>query len=165
MNCIRILYATLAILACNHKSLAQTQLLHSFTTAGGEASGINGSASFSIGQLSYSSFENANMQVHTGVQQAAVDHQHSFNVADHKKEVRITIYPNPVVDQLTITVAHSDVQRLEYQLYDIHGRLVDNNHLQQSQTTIALGYLQPATYLLKVLYENRPLKILKVIKN
>jgi hypothetical protein len=164
MHTFQTLYVFLAILICNLNLQAQEPLQYSLNTSGGQAQGIDGSASFTIGQLNFSYFEDANMHISEGIQQAAVNTE-TFNVANKGENISISAYPNPVLDHVILSVANMDIQNCEYQLYDIHGRLLATDQLNQAETSINLYYLQPATYFLTVLNDKRTLKTLKIIKS
>lgn len=105
------------------------------------------------------------MHVAGGVQQAAPNDQLAFKIDKSKADITITAYPNPVLDHVVLRIKYSDIKNLAYQLYDVHGRLVKKERVYKAQTTIALDYLQPATYLLNVLEKGKTLKILKLIKS
>ncbi|WP_031425157.1 T9SS type A sorting domain-containing protein [Flavimarina sp. Hel_I_48] len=164
MQSKRILLVFLILFLCSYSLLSQEQLLNSIAPSGGEASGTGGSASFTAGQMGYTSFENDMMQMQEGVQQAAIEEIYTLKIIENVGVLQIAAYPNPVIDVLTLTMKYRNMEDVSYQLYDMQGRLITKNYFHQSTTTIALGYLQPATYLLKVLDHDVTLKIIKVIK-
>ena len=135
------------------------------TTTGGDASGSGGSASYSVGQVSYQTYTGTNGSVAEGVQQpfeismvTSVEEANGINLS-------ISAYPNPASDYLTLEVKDYDFSNLTYQLYDIHGKLLQNEKITGNQTSIFMSNLLPATYFVKILEGNNEVKIFKVIKN
>ena len=135
------------------------------TTTGGDASGSGGSASYSVGQVAYQTYTGTNGSVAEGVQQpfeismvTSVEEANGINLS-------ISAYPNPARDYLTLEVKDYDFSNLTYQLYDIHGKLLQNEKITGNQTSIFMSNLLPATYFVKILEGNNEVKIFKVIKN
>jgi opacity protein-like surface antigen len=133
--------------------------------AGGNASGAGGTASYSIGQVAYSTYTGATGSVAQGVQQP-------FEISvvtgiEPAKGITLecTAYPNPATDYLTLQVGSFDLAGLAYQLFDMNGKLITNKKLEGTETRISMGSLVPATYILKVVQNNQEVKTFKIIKN
>lgn len=77
----------------------------------------------------------------------------------------IKVYPDPTTDYLKLSVNEFDFSNLSYQLYDIHGRLLQNEKITDNQTSIVVNNLVSATYFVKVIQNNREIKTFKIIKN
>jgi hypothetical protein len=78
------------------------------------------------------------------------------------------VCPNPVNDYLKLSVvptATISIQSLSYQLYDVNGKLVQNNNVESNETNIMMSGFTSGTYLLKVNQGNTNLKTFKIIKN
>jgi len=132
---------------------------------GGTAGGNEGSVSYSAGQVAYTTITGSAGSVAQGVQQPyVVTVETGFeevNVADPG----ITAYPNPVTDFLFLNIDDYDqVGQLSYQLISINGKLLESKEVLSDQTKIFLGYLQPATYFLKVTKGIREVKTFKILK-
>ncbi len=139
----------------------------SAVASGGNAQGVGGSVSFSIGQVFYlSSSESASYFVQ-GVQQpyeisivSGVDDPDGI-------QLMLSVFPNPTIDFLNLVVNESiefPIQSLAYQLYDIRGSLLESKKLDAGETRINMVGMLPSTYLLTVVYGARTVKSFKIIK-
>jgi len=143
------------------------QAQQTIPTSGGDASGSGGSASYSIGQMVYTTNTGTNGSVAQGVQQP-------FEISvvtgiDEAKDITLqcTAYPNPTTDLLTLKIdasAKLSIQSISYQLFDISGKLLETKKVEGSETSIAMGSLVPTTYFLKVIQNNKEIKTFKIIK-
>lgn len=146
--------------------LTGLQAQEAILTTGGEASGSGGSASYSVGQVIYTTNTGSNgYSAYEGVQQP-----YEISVVIGLKETDsidfyLSAYPNPANDFLILKVNDYDNEKLSYQLFDINGKLLENKELSGSETQIQTNTLVPSTYFLKVAQENNVIKTFKVIKN
>ena len=145
--------------------LTGLQAQTSVNATGGNASGIGGSASYSVGQLAYTTNTGTNGSVSEGVQQpfeisvvTGIEEAKGINLS-------VTAYPNPTTDYLTLSIADFDASKLSYQLYDMNGKLLQNEKITGNQTSIVMSNLVPATYFVKVIQGNKEFKTFKIIKN
>ena len=152
------------LLACVF-SLSTVTAQESFNTTGGNGLGSGGSASYSVGQVAYQTYTGTNGSVTEGVQQpfeisivTAVEETNGINLS-------ISAYPNPANDYLTLEVKDYDFSNLSYQLYDIHGKLLQNEKITGNQTSIFMSNHLSATYFMKILEGINEVKTFKVIKN
>lgn len=131
---------------------------------GGDAAG-NGSVSYSIGQVFYLTNSGIDGTVAQGVQQA----YEISSVVGVKEYDAITlgfeIYPNPTIDYLTLDVKDFPLNELDYVLYDMSGRVLANDALNQIKTIIEMMNFPPSTYFLKVSDGTSIMKTFKIIKN
>ena len=72
----------------------------SIQASGGDALGSGGSSSYSIGQAIYSSYVDSGGSMTEGVQQAF--EEQTLNVSELDSNGIVSVYPNPVTDQLII---------------------------------------------------------------
>jgi len=79
--------------------------------------------------------------------------------------LNIKAYPNPATDHLKISVGNSDLDYLDYILFDIRGQVIKKNKLKGVQSEIPMGNLVPSTYFLKIYKNNTEIAIFKIIKN
>ena len=145
--------------------LTGLQAQESVNATGGNASGSGGSASYSVGQVAYQTHTGTNGSVSEGVQQpfeisvvTAIEEAKGINLS-------FTAYPNPTTDYLTLEVKEFELSNLHFQLYDINGKLLQNEKITGNQTSIVMSNLVPATYFVKVVQENKEVKTFKIIKN
>jgi len=163
---------------------------------GGNASGNGGSVSYSVGQVVYTTHKGSNGSVAQGVQQpyeisvAGIDEANGISL-------RVTAYPNPTTDYLTLEIDAStslsiqsmsnqidastslsiqsmsnqkdastslSIQSMSYQLYDIQGKILQNQKITGYRTSIDMNNLVPSTYFVKVIQENKANKAVKTFK-
>ena len=75
------------------------------------------------------------------------------------------VYPNPATDFAKLKIVNYEVQNLRYQLYDINGSLLQDNKIEDNETSIVMSNYVSATYFLKVTDNNKVVKTFKIIKN
>ena len=143
------------------------QAQESINATGGNASGSVGSASYSVGQVVYTTNTGTSGSVAQGVQQP-----YEISVVTGLEEAKginlsVSAYPNPTTDYLTLSIDASttlSIQSMSYQLYDMNGKLLQNEKISGSQTSIVMSNLVPATYFVKVVQGNKEVKTFKIIK-
>lgn len=141
------------------------QVLHAgVATAGGNATGTGGSASYSVGQLVYTTATGATGSVAQGVQQP-----YEINVISGIEDIYgidlLMAYPNPAVNFLTLKIENNELSSFSYQLYNISGSMIRNAKVTSIETTISMSDLTPSTYFLRILVDNKEVKTFKIIKN
>ncbi|HPL94660.1 MAG TPA: T9SS type A sorting domain-containing protein [Paludibacteraceae bacterium] len=143
--------------------LTGLQAQTSVNATGSNASGSGGSVSYSVGQVVYTNNTGTNGSVAQGVQQA----YEIFTVGIKETELNIflTVFPNPTTDYLTLSIGEFDMSNLSYQLYDMNGKLLQNEKITGNQTSIVMSNLFPANYFLRVIHGNKEVKTFKIIKN
>ena len=158
----------------NHKKIKLSVLLlglglsaqcqQTATATGGNASGIGGTISYSVGQIVYTTYTGSNGSVAQGVQQP---YEISIvqGIEENSIQLELTAYPNPTTNYLTLNVGNFQLSTLSFQLYDISGKLIESRKIISSSETIAMENLPTATYFLKVNNNNNEVKIFKIIKN
>lgn len=130
---------------------------------GGDASGSGGMAAYSIGQVVYTTNTGSTGSVAQGVQQAY--EIYSVDIAETDFKFSLQAYPNPTNDYLTLNVGNLEISTLNFQLYDITGKLIESRKITSSNETIGMENLPSATYFLKVSNNNKEVKTFKIIKN
>ena len=131
------------------------QAQQGIVASGGNAAGSGGTASFSVGQVAYTYASGSNGSVSQGVQQPfeiftlGVDDFPTINLV-------MVAYPNPVTSLLNLKIENIATEDLEYQLYDIQGKLISNKKITQQETQIDMGNLASAIYFLNILDNSKP---------
>ena len=134
---------------------------------GGNASGNGGSASYSIGQVAYTTNTGPSGSIAQGVQQP---YEISVITAIGETEdikLLVSVYPNPTTNVLNVNIEASstrNTQSMSYQLFDITGKLLESNALDGNKTSIVMSHLVPASYFIKVYRNQKELKTFKIIK-
>lgn len=135
--------------------LTGVQAQTSVNATGGDASGGGGSVSYSVGQVVYTTHTGTSGSVAEGVQQpyeisvvTGLEEAQSINLS-------VTAYPNPTTDYLTLRIDEFEISNLSFQLYDMNGKLLQNEKITGNQTSIVMSNLLPATYFVKVIGETK----------
>jgi hypothetical protein len=137
------------------------QAQESPTATGGEATGAGGTASYSVGQVVYTSAAGTNGSVSQGVQQP-YEISTTVGINETSINLEMSVYPNPTTDYLTLKVA--DLETLNFQLIDLQGKVIANKKVTNATTIIKMEELPKATYLLKVTNNKQVVKTFKIIK-
>lgn len=144
--------------------LSGVQAQESINTSGGDANGSGGSASYSVGQMVYTTNSGSTGSVAQGVQQAfevsvlSVTEIEGLNIL-------LSAYPNPTAENLTMEVKDFDLSDLGFQMFDLQGRLLQAKKITNSRTQIEMSDLPTATYFVKVILGNKEVKTFKIVKN
>jgi hypothetical protein len=142
---------------------AQSQL--AITTSGGNASGSSGSVSYSVGLMVFKTTSGSDGSVSPGVLQP-YEIATTLELEEFQgSKLNLYAYPNPTIEFITLKADISDSNDLSYQFFDITGRLLMERKLRDTETNIHVSNYAPATYFLKVLQNNKEVKIFKIIKN
>ncbi|MCG2420484.1 T9SS type A sorting domain-containing protein [Aequorivita sp. F47161] len=144
--------------------LSAAQAQESTNATGGEATGSGGSASYSIGQMVYTTNTGTDGSVAQGVQQAFEVSVLGVNEVEGLT-ILLAAYPNPTATYLTLEVKDFDLSNLSLQMFDIHGRLLRAENITSSQTQLDMGNLPVATYFVKVSHGTKEVKTFKIVKN
>ena len=141
-----------------------TQAQEVTTTTGGNASGSGGTVTYSVGQIVYATNTGTNGSVAQGVQQT-YEISIVLGIEDNSIKLELTAYPNPTTNYLTLNVGKAELSTLNFQLYDMGGKLIESNKITSTTETIRMENLPSSTYFLKVTKNNKEVKSFKIIKN
>lgn len=133
-------------------------------TTGGEATGAGGTASYSVGQVVYTTATGTNGSVAQGVQQP-FEISVTTGVNETSINLEISVYPNPTTNFLSLKVKSEKLESLTYQLIDLQGKVIENKKVNSTTSTIKMEELPKAVYFLNVVNNNQVVKTFKVIKN
>lgn len=147
-------------------ALTELQAQEVIPASGGEASGNGGSVSYTVGQIAYTFHSGNDGSVSQGVQQPYEIYTEVETAIPKGIELFCTLYPNPVNDRLIIkTEANPHRQALRFQLYDMHGKTLQNGKIKGSITYVHMTGISSGIYLLKVIDGNTEVITFKIIKN
>ncbi len=135
-----------------------------FTAAGGGASGSGGNAAYSVGQIVYTTNTGAGGSVAQGVQQP-YEISIVLGLEDHQISLNMKVYPNPTSDFLILNVGNFELSTLNFELFDVSGKLLESKKITSITETISMENLPSSTYFLKVTSNNEEVKTFKIIKN
>lgn len=141
------------------------QAQEAIPASGGNALGSGGSVSYSIGQVVYTTHTGTNGSVAQGVQQPFEISVVTEITEANGIKLSVSAYPNPTEDYLTLDIENYELSLLNYQLYEMNGKLIETKKIESIQTTIIMSNLVPATYFIKITEGKKEVKTFKIIKN
>jgi len=139
---------------------AQTSIL----SAGGDASGSGGSATYSIGQIDYTNSSGTDGSASAGVQQP-----YEFFTLGIEEDngicLSLLIYPNPTQSTIHLQIDNQLTTKLAYQVFDMAGNELFGQKIESVLTPISMETLTVGAYILKVSTPTSVLKTFTIIKN
>jgi len=134
------------------------------TSSGGDATGIGGSSSYSVGQVVYTTNTGTSGSVAKGVQQS-FEISVVTSINETAINLEVSVYPNPTTNFLQLKVESEEAQSLSYQLVDLQGKVVASKNVSVNNTTINMESLPRSTYYLSIQDKQQNVKTFKIIKN
>ena len=136
--------------------------------SGGEVTGSGGTVSYTVGQVVYATkIDTSGNSIAEGVQQP-IEISEVIGIEETESiELICVAYPNPVVDNLKLKIDASTsftILSLNYQLYDINGKLLESKKLKSNETFISMNKYVSAIYFLTVYENQNEIKTFKIIK-
>ena len=144
-------------------AITSIQAQQTTASAGGDASGIGGTFSYSIGQVVYTYIFGSDVIVAEGVQQPY--EILTLGLDNYQINLVMQTYPNPTKDYLVLNVHSIDLSNIIFQLYDVNGRIIETRTIVSPIETICMVNLPSSIYFLKVTNNNKEIKSFKIIKN
>lgn len=132
-------------------------------SSGGNATGTNGTVSYTIGQVVYTTNTGTTGSVAQGVQQP-FEIQTLLGADNFNINLQMAVFPNPTTNWLQLDIKNYGFEKLNYQIFDINGKMVLQSKISTETTTISMENLSTNIYLLKVLDNNKEVKTFKIIK-
>ena len=88
------------------------------------------------------------------------------SIAPVSTNENITVYPNPVVDELSIEWSSVEMEDISFTIVDCFGREQNVNTSKQNAGGIKIDvdHLNPGSYFIKVFLNTRSLKVMKFVK-
>jgi hypothetical protein len=142
----------------------QVAAQESILTANDNATGNGGSASYSVGQITFKGAEASSGKVTEGVQQP---YEILFMTGLEDKtalSLDCIVYPNPASSEVKLKIDRPSFEQLSYQLRNNTGLLIYSMNIESKETTIPIKELPAGVYLLTVMENNINLTTWKVIK-
>ena len=149
-------------------SLTALQAQDAIPATGGNASGSEGSVSYSIGQVVNTTHTGTNGSVTQGVQQP-----YEISVINAVEEaagicLEWIVFPNPASEAISLKVDATtslSMHSIAYHLFDINGNLLESKPIEDNITIIPIQNLLPSVYFLLITNSNKEVKLFKIIKN
>lgn len=141
--------------------LAKAQ--ESANTTGGDATGLGGTAAYSIGQVVYTTQNSSNGSVAQGVQHAY--DVYAIGIEHNELNVAMDVYPNPTSDNIILQIPDFINQQLWYRLLDAQGKIIVREKIITQHSAINMYNLSSATYFLQVVnQDNKHAQSFSIIK-
>ena len=136
----------------------------SINASGGNAVGVGGKCSYSIGQVAFHSItENA------GITSEGVQHAfeiYSIEVKEYNPAFELIAFPNPTNENIILATKLLTSDALTYELLDAQSKLIVMGSIRQNSTPLQMSGLPSATYFLQVKNrEGKKVHSFKIIKN
>jgi hypothetical protein len=145
-------------------SLTRVQAQQSINSSGGNGSGTGGSFSYTVGQIDYVAATGTNGSISQGVQQPF--EFFTLGTNDYPAILlQAVAYPNPTTENVNLVVSNYSLENLEFELYDVSGKIILNQKITTSETLISMKNFSTGSYFIAVNENNKKLKTFKIIKN
>jgi hypothetical protein len=145
--------------------LVDLQAQQSVNASGNNAVGSGGTASYSIGQVTYTSIGNAGASVNQGVQRVDITNVVQTKIKNNDN-IRLiySVYPNPTGENLNLRVDNLNTEKLSYELCDILGRTILAGKIVEKETSISMSNIPSAIYFLKIIDNSGDVKKSQAVK-
>lgn len=130
--------------------------------AGGDAEGLNGSVSFTVGQVFYTTSEGTNGSVNQGIQQP---YDVDIITGIEYNAIELTVYPNPTLGQFNLSIEDARTSEYSMQIFDAAGRLLLNKNQLLELNSISLEAYATGTYVLSVFKKYELIKSFRIVRN
>lgn len=144
-------------------SISYTYAQQSVNASGGNGTGTGGSVSFTVGQIDYVSASGSNGSITQGVQQPF----EIFTLGNNDYptiQLQAIVYPNPTTENVNLSITNFSLENLEYDLYDVTGKLISHQKITANETQISMENLSAGNYFIAVNENSKNLKTFKIIK-
>lgn len=142
-------------------SVSEVKAQKALLATGSDATGSNGSVSYSVGQIDFTTKGN---QVMEGVQQAYEITTLSTTETAGSDKKDILLYPNPFKDFLFLDFTTNDYRNSEFQLFDSSGKLLKEATIKATKSEFNFSELPSAMYLIRINQNGKNIKTFKIIK-
>ena len=143
----------------------QAQQHASVNAAGGNATGTGGSASYSVGQVFFTTVSSTTTSVSEGVQQPFEISVFTGLKDNEAINLFFAAYPNPTKGNLTLKIENFETNTFSYQLCDVNGKIIRNEKLTEKISIVDLSDMKSGAYFLKVTNSKKEVKTFKIIKH
>jgi len=131
---------------------------------GGTATGTGGSVTYTVGQIADSVMTGTNGFIIQGVQQP---YEISTLTAIEDTEditIKYSVYPNPTEGTIRLVIKFFNEGDFRFQLYNLTGSVLQEKNVLDEETEISMESQKSAVYFLRVIRDNREVKVFKIVK-
>ena len=140
-------------------SFTSVQSQKAVVVSGSNILSSSGTVSYSIGQIDYIS-TGTDITVSQGMQQV-----YGKLEALIDSNISVTVWPNPVFNNLNIQVSDINGTGITCQLFTIDGQFLESRIVKENCLNINMAHYAGATYILLVAHLSKKAKSFKIIKN
>lgn len=133
-------------------------------TTGGSFTSSTGSVSFAVGQVAYNTIDNNNTSAYEGVIQPYEIQMVTANRNITDTDASVSLFPNPIINDLTIQITTTVQKNTSYKLYDISGKLLEEKPILKENTKIKFSNRYSGIYLLTIINNNAVVNTFKIVK-
>lgn len=131
---------------------------------GGSATGTSGSVTYTVGQVALSVITGTNGFIIQGVQQP---YEISTVTAIEDTEditLMYSVYPNPTEGTIRLVIKSFNDGDFRFQLYNLNGTVLQEKKVIDEETEVSMEIHTSAVYFLRVIRDNREVKVFKIVK-
>lgn len=152
----------LLVLISTGQALLYSQAL--VAVSGGNISGSSGTAGYTVGQFMTGEASGSDGRVIQGIQQL-YDIIVINNITDGGFiSLEAKVFPNPVADNLTLSIPGEDMSGYTMRLFDSRGALLRTLELSSPETSIPMETLASGIYYINVYRNNQQAAVFKIVK-
>ena len=131
---------------------------------GGTAAGTGGSATYTVGQVAYSVVTGTNGFIIQGVQQPF--EISTVTAIEDTEDIILgySVYPNPTEGKIRLVIKSFNDGDFRFQLYNLNGTVLQDKKVVDEETEISMENQTSAIYFLRVIRDNREVKVFKIVK-
>jgi hypothetical protein len=131
------------------------------TPAGGNYQSLQGSISFTVGQVACTTLSNVQGNVQQGVQ---IAYEIYTDVKENSLIIESYVFPNPTTDFITLKISNYNSDDLYYQLIGQQGEIFFLQKINNGETKLNMINFAAGSYYLKLYNSNNSFKTYKIIK-
>jgi hypothetical protein len=148
--------------AASNLTFAQSVSTDLISSSGESFSEAGYQLDWSVGECVTATFSNTDYMLMQGF------HQGTWiitAVRDFKKEMLVSVFPNPTSDFINLKFENPYSDKMQYVITDISGTVIGKNNINTSVQSINVSNLTAGTYFLTISENSKLIKSYKIIKN
>lgn len=137
----------------------------SVNSAGGEATGLGGSASYSTGQVVFTAISSATGTVVQGVQQPWEIFVYPGIDEQIERNEPAIVFPNPTNGLVTIKIQDESWEKCMVSLWDNQGQMLLQCEFNDRQFDMDLSLYARSVYFIRITSAEGNIKVFRIVKN
>jgi len=134
------------------------------SAAGGSATGTGGSVTYTVGQVADSVLTGTNGFIVQGVQQPYEISTVTAIEGTEDITLGYSVYPNPTEGMIRLVIKSFNDGDFRFQLYNLSGIVLQEAKITDEETEISMENHTSAVYFLRIIRDNREVKVFKIVK-